>query len=102
MKLTEYQKSDLWHGTIFRFPAGYPFESSVDFMLMDYPHSESGFALYCVSGYHARSLELVLPREAASPVNCSISSQWMAENWSKWVYAECMAADVEIVEKTAY
>ena len=38
MKLTEYQKSDLWHGTIFRFPAGYPFESSVDFMLMDYPH----------------------------------------------------------------
>ena len=54
------------------------------------------------SGYHAGSLELVLPREAASPVNCSISSQWMAENWSKWVYAECMAADVEIVEKTAY
>lgn len=99
MKLTEYQKSDLWHGTIFRFPAKHPFEPSVDFMLMDYPHSESGLALYCVSGCHAGSLELVLPREAKSPVNCSISARWMAENWSKWIYAECTAEDVEIIEK---
>ncbi|RKI67479.1 hypothetical protein D7V91_09780 [bacterium 1xD42-67] len=98
MKLTEYRKSDLWHGTVFRFPAAYPFEPSVDLMLMDYP-SESGFALYCISGYHAGSLELVLPKEAASPAKCSISAQWMADNWSSWVYAGCTAADVEIVEK---
>lgn len=41
MKLTEYQRPDLWHGTVFRFPAKHPFEPSVDFMLMDYPGSEN-------------------------------------------------------------
>lgn len=29
-------------------------------MLADYPHTESGFAMYCVSGCHAGSLAILL------------------------------------------
>ena len=53
MYLTEYQETMLWSGTVFRFPAKYPFEAIVDFMLMDYPDTESRFAIYCVSGCYA-------------------------------------------------
>ena len=98
MYLTDYQKTMLWSGTVFRFPAKYPFESTVDFMLVDYPDTESCFAIYCVSGYHAGKLELLLPQEARGPAGTiSISTRWMVENWTKWIYSECLASDVEVI-----
>ena len=37
MHLTEYQDAALWSGTVFRFPAKYPFESTVDLMVHGAP-----------------------------------------------------------------
>ncbi|MFR2082029.1 MAG: Imm45 family immunity protein [[Eubacterium] siraeum] len=98
MYLTDYQETMLWSGTVFRFPAKHPFESTVDFMLVDYPDTESRFAIYCVSGYHAGQLERLLPQEARGPAGTlSISARWMAENWTKWIYTGCLASEVEVI-----
>ena len=98
MKLTEYPGNELWSGTIFRFPAKWPFEETVDFMLAEYPHTESGFAMYCVSGYHAGTLEFLLPEAAANTSSRSVSTRWMVEHWREWVYAECGPEEAEVIE----
>ena len=64
MKLCDYKENVLYEGTVFRFRGKEPFEKSVDFMLVCYPDTESGFALYCISGYHKGKLEVCLPKEA--------------------------------------
>lgn len=102
MKLINYEKSELYIGTVFRFKGKYPFcEEYVDFMLCDYPSCGEGnspFALYCVSGYCKGHLEYVFPSDAGSENSSSINKEWIIKNWKKKIYSECDIDEVEIID----
>ena len=86
-KLIDASEDSLWRGTVLRFPASYPFEDTVDFMLLDDFNSESGFSLVCTSGYKAGLFEGRLPNEAKAQGKVSaISVKWLIRNWNKWVF----------------
>lgn len=89
--LTELPDDILWHGAVFRCKGQRPFEEIVDFMLMCYPNSPSGFAIYCISGYCAGNIEVVLPEEALASGVVGISTAWLQSNWTRWVYRDCPA-----------
>lgn len=100
MKLVEYIGTGLYRGTVFRFKGEYPFKEYTEFMIMDYPccdEEQCPLALYCISGYHAGSLEYVFPVEARSKGSVSIEKNWLIDNWSKKIYNGCNIEAVEIV-----
>ena len=97
MKLCDYKENVLYEGTVFRFRGKEPFEKSVDFMLVCYPDTESGFALYCISGYHKGKLEVCLPKEALGKTCRAVLVEWVLENWNRWIYQECPVEDVNFI-----
>ena len=100
-RLTDHRGGYLCAGAKLRFVGEYPFDAEpVDFMICDYPAAGAGrcnFALYCVSGYHAGSLEYVFPQEAQAEEARAISTKWLAENWQKKVYNGCSAKNVTVL-----
>lgn len=95
--LIEFEEEYIGRGAIFRFPAVYPFESVVDFMLFLDPHSDSHFSLVCVTGCKAGHHEGMLPEEAlAEGEVVAISKNWLVKNWTKWVYPETQASEVRV------
>ena len=86
-----------YRGAVFRFPAKYPFEDTVDFMIIEDTHSSIGLKLICSTGYHAGQTELVLPAESKHK-DGGLSVQWLIENWEKWVYPKCSMKEVRFVE----
>ena len=95
--LIELDEEYIGRGTIFRFPAVYPFDSVVDFMLFLDPYSDSGFSLVCVTGYKSGHHEGMLPEEAlAEGEVIAISKNWLIENWTKWVYPETQPSEVRV------
>lgn len=95
--LLEFDEENLWRGTVFRFPATYPFESVVDFMLFVDPYSDSSFSLVCVTGTSAGHHEASLPEEALAKGEVSaISKKWLIENWTKSVYSETQVSEVRV------
>lgn len=103
MKLTECTEPALFAGTVFTFTGEYPFHAQpVDFMLCEYPAAAEGrcaFAVYCVSGYHAGSLEYVFPKEAQADNAAAISTDWLKENWQKMVCGGCTSDNVTVILK---
>ena len=100
--LHEIKEPNVWRGAVFRFPAKYPFERLVDFMLMIDRGLDAEFRLICSSGYHAGEIELVLPEETKHK-DGGISVQWVQENWQKWIYPDCTPEEVKYTENhTAY
>jgi hypothetical protein len=87
----------LFKGSVFCFPAEHPFESTVHFMLIEEPESDSGFKFICSTGYHAGQTEVLLPNEAKS-TDGGINRKWLQENWNKWVYPNVSIDDVEYIE----
>ena len=98
-RMTEYEDEKFYMGTIFRIKAGeYPFlENHVYFMLCEYPSSESGYAIYCISGYCRGHIEVVLPEEAKFKGG-AISSDWLIKNWNEWVYDKCKVEEIDVIE----
>ncbi len=97
-KLETFEEENLWSGTVFRFPAKYPFESQVDFMLFMDSSSESGFSLICTTGQKAGNKEGWLPKEAlSSGKTIAISRGWLVKNWQEWVYKETPVSEVLVV-----
>lgn len=94
-KLINYPKKTLWRGTIFRCLGEYPFERIVDFMILD---NITEFSIYSVTGRHAGQLLCFFPKEALSTENnvWGISTEWVIENWDKWIYSDCAVEDVYI------
>jgi hypothetical protein len=82
---------------VLRFPAQYPFEDVVDFMIIEEPNSPLGLKLICCTGYHAGQTELVLPIEAKHG-NGGLSVNWIKENWQKWVYCQCSLNEVSYIK----
>ena len=99
MKIIKEKNKELYRGTVLRFKGKYPFtEKYVDFMICDYPQAEGNFALYCISGYSAGSIEYVFPIEANSKETKSIKTAWIIENWNKKIYKDCNVEELEIIK----
>ena len=70
--------------------AKWPYESVVDFMLVESPGSASGLKLMVSSGHKAGSTKLVFSDESCFDAQqYSLASTWLKANWAKWVYPEC-------------
>lgn len=86
--LSTFKKQIFYVGTIFRCRnASKPYEGTVDFLLINYPHSDSGFALIVASGFHTGELVICLPTDAKTPLEgySAVSVEWVKLNWAKWV-----------------
>jgi hypothetical protein len=95
--LTTCENNSFGRGVVFRFPAKYPFEKIVDFMIIEDHESPTSYKLICSSGYHSGQTELVFPAEAVHKAG-GISAAWLKSNWSLWVYPECEATSVKYIE----
>jgi hypothetical protein len=89
--LIDYSEEHLWRGTVLRLLVSqWPYETPVDFMLVEDRDSPSGLSLAVSSGYKAGALKLKLPAEASVEAGAvSVSRAWLVANWAEWVYAEC-------------
>ncbi|KAF0177183.1 MAG: hypothetical protein IV086_06955 [Hyphomonadaceae bacterium] len=96
-KLTDPAPEEIWRGAVFRFPARWPYEDTVDYLLTD---QNGDFALVVATGYKAGIIKLVLPDEAYAPREGAraISRSWMISNWERWIYEECGARDVLVAD----
>lgn len=98
-KLLEWEPAALFRGTVFRCKAAWPYESLVDFMLVELPNSPSGLSVIVATGYKAGLVLVHLPAEARSAGNVrALSTAWILENWSRWIYPECPAESVHVIE----
>jgi anti-sigma factor RsiW len=93
-RLTEWSPDDVSCGAVFRFPARWPYEKAVDYLLAQYDGDR--FALIVASGIKAGLVSVVLPVEAhsARPNIQAVSRRWLIANWEHWIYPECAARDV--------
>jgi len=82
------------HGTVLRFPAAWPYEDMVDFMVVNFP---TGMGLVVTTGYKAGLIVVILPSEAMPAGVLGISSRWLARNWTIWVWPDGDAAQVEVL-----
>ncbi len=85
-------------GSIFRFPAKWPYENFVDFMVFDNHKSDMGMGIVVVSGNKSGLIAVHLPKESSGEFNSTISSSWLKENWNYWVYTDCMVDDVYVLD----
>ena len=93
-KLTDMAPDAVGYGAVFRFPARWPYENAVDYLLAQ--HDGDGFALVVASGIKAGLVSLVLPPDARchAPHQHAVSRRWLIANWERWVYPDCAARDV--------
>ncbi|WP_074900766.1 Imm45 family immunity protein [Pseudomonas simiae] len=100
-RLIDYTISDLPRGAVLRFPATWPYEDFVDALLVSLPDDNTGHTLVIATGHKAGLVLIHLPKECECQQSRSVSKQWLIDNWSKWVYPECRAEDVYILEHYA-
>lgn len=96
MKLIDYKNKSIKRGTVFRLPAVWPYEEWVDFMVIDLFETHG---LVVSSGHKAGLILISIPIESASTEGRALSTEWVVNNWSKWIYPECNVEDVHILEE---
>ena len=99
VKLLDFNKN-LERGSIIRCKGKFPYESYVDFMVVEnYGNKSRSYALLVISGYKAGLTYVVLPQESIPTDNegYAINLEWLRCNWSKWGYIDCPLDDVYIV-----
>ena len=98
-RLINWQDDRLWRGTVFRLlVTDYPYETPVDFMLIESLSSLSGFALIVATGYKAGRIVQHLPRAAQSRRKAGgISRAWIVKNWKRRIYPPCPIEQVRII-----
>lgn len=87
--LSNIHRQSLTRGTLFRFPAEWPYERTIDLMVFDPVNDpDSGMGLIVDSGYKAGLILVFLPQESRGQgeISSSICSDWLKANWRKWVY----------------
>ena len=95
MKLLDYKEKFISRGMIFRMPASWPYEEFVDFMVVDFVETHG---LVISSGYKAGLILVKLPVESQLNVVRALSTEWVINNWAKWIYPECNVEDVHILD----
>ena len=88
IRLSEIEDQSLRRGAILRFPAKYPYEDVVDFMVFDPVATGRGLGLIVDSGQKAGLILVLLPEESCFKNRHGLSTRWLRENWEKWVYPE--------------
>lgn len=96
MKLVDYKSKSIKRGSVFRLPAVWPYEAWVDFMVIDLFDSHG---LVVSSGYKAGLILISLPPESGSTEGRSLNTDWVINNWAKWIYPECNVEDVHILDE---
>lgn len=94
-------KENLSRGDILRCKGKYPYESFVDFMIIESVDENYGtFSIMVASGYKAGLRYAVLPKESIPDIssNGSVNTQWLIDNWKKWGYCDCDINDVYYVK----
>lgn len=104
MKLLNYEKENLYRGTVLKFK--YEYQSTYkkkDHTLMICEHipigDEAPFALYHIKGYYAGVQKFVFPKEAKVPDAAAISKTWLIQNWNRYI-TECPIEKVNIYKET--
>ncbi len=91
---------DIARGDVIRCSARYPYESTVDFMVVEWP-SDAGrrYALMVVSGYKAGKVLTTLPADSIPSANkgYALSREWLEQNWKSRIYPECPWDDVVLI-----
>ncbi len=93
-RLVDCKTAALPRGTVFRLKGRYPYEAWVDFMLVLDEARDNPLVLVVATGYSAGHVVVSLPREGLYEETIMLSTTWLLENWSKWVYPECAVEDV--------
>jgi Immunity protein 45 len=97
VKLSDTKDIAFFAGSIFRFPAAYPYEKFVDYMLvLDGSVAKAELKFVVTTGSKAGLINILcsFPKEAYIPGSLAISSEWLQQNWSEWVYNDCDMKDV--------
>lgn len=87
-KLTSSSGSILKRGSVLRSPAKPPYETWVDFMLMDDWQSPSSFSLWICSGSKSGLPLVKIPKEATDFTHDGVQIDWLIENWDPWIYPD--------------
>lgn len=99
IKLLDFDKN-LERGSILRCKGKTPYETYVDFMVIESYHEELlRYSLLVLSGYKAGLTYTVLPQESIPNENegYAVNVEWLKENWNEWGYFDCPLNDVYIV-----
>ncbi|MFJ4294400.1 Imm45 family immunity protein [Cupriavidus sp. NPDC089707] len=100
-KLVDLDCDVVRYGAVFRFPGGWPYEDTVDFLLAYLPVCERESALVVATGHKAGLLAVMLPEESGfdNAKGSGISRQWITENWKKWAWPDCSVDDVYVINR---
>lgn len=93
-RLVECTSPALPRGTVFRLKGRYPYEESIDVMLVLDQAWERPLAIIVATGYSAGHVVVYLPPECIHEGTIMLSTAWLLDNWSTWVYPECAVEDV--------
>ncbi|MDT0356956.1 Imm45 family immunity protein [Herbaspirillum huttiense F1] len=97
LRLVDVTWEAIGSGTVFRMNSVSPYESLVDFMVVDIPGDERPFALVVSTGRKAGRILVKLPPDALWSEGHGLSLPWIVENWAKWIYPECPVEEVLIL-----
>ena len=105
MKLLNYEKENLFRGTVLQFD--WEYQSTYTgkdhvLMLCEYVpqnNNEAPFALYHIKGYYAGVQKFVFPKEAKVQDAAAISKTWLIQNWNRYI-TECPIEKVNVYEET--
>ena len=92
--LVDWPEAMVYSGMVLRFPAIYPYEEWVDFMLVVLPSQTN--ALLVTTGYKAGLVPQVLPPEAG-PTG-AVSREWLLANWTKWIFSATPVQEVYVMQ----
>jgi hypothetical protein len=98
IRLIDVKDDSIFRGNVLRFPAKYPYEKFVDFMVFRALANETPYGLIVTSGYKAGSISVLLPRESLNKEGGALDRHWIISNWNLWVYPECSVEEVYFME----
>ncbi|MHC0506869.1 Imm45 family immunity protein [Achromobacter aegrifaciens] len=96
-KIIESTVDSIQRGNVLRMRGKYPYEGWVDFMIYEVPADEKTYGLLVTSGYKAGSVVVHLPKESHAELS-GVDKGWVIANWERWIYPECDAADVYLID----
>jgi hypothetical protein len=91
IKLYDCADKAFFAGTIFRFPAGVPYEAIVDYMLMlDNSAEKTELKLVVTTGRKAGFVNIAckFPDNSYLAGALAIKSDWLSANWREWIYPD--------------
>lgn len=97
VSLRDHQ-GEIERGAVFRLPAQWPYEETVEFMVAEIsPGSAGRMGLLVTTGYKAGLWVVSLPDEAQVPGRpWALSASWLRDNWTARVYADSDPEQVRV------